>query len=202
MTKICTVFTVISIAFLLAACGGGAGNTSNGNAANKPANANTAANAAKPAEEKKITSVFAMKGERMPDDKKLAEQKRDFVNAIILNLKQTPENANFNWEERFKNPLEQKLDEGESTLFITLASPAGKKLDKGDYIAVEDEDAVEKAAKDKPLAVITLITRDGAKRMKGNVKVTGVEPVISFTFNERPDVPTLTSMAYGAPFKN
>jgi hypothetical protein len=202
MTKIYTFFIAISLAFLIAACGGGESNTSNGNSANKPANANTAANAAKPAEEKKITSVFAMKGERMPDDKKLAEQKRDFVNAIILNLKQTPENANFNWEERFKNPLEQKLDEGESTLFITLASPAGNKLDKGDYIAVEDEDAVEKAAKDKPLAVITLITRDGAKRMKGNVKVTSVEPVISFTFNERPNVPSLTSMAYGAPFKN
>jgi hypothetical protein len=202
MMKVFRTCTALVLASFVAACGGNAGNTTEGNSANKPANANTAASAAQTAEEKKLTSVFAMKGERMPDDKKLAEQKRDFVNAIILNLKQTPENANFNWEERFKNPLEQKLDEGESTLFITLASPAGKKLDKGDYIAVEDEDAVEKAAKDKPLAVITLITRDGAKRMKGNVKVTSVDPIISFTFNERPDVPSLTSMGYGAPLKN
>jgi hypothetical protein len=193
------VTIVFTMAIFAIACGGDAANTSN-NAANT--SANTTANAAKPAEEDRIKSIFAMKGERMPDDKKLAEQKRDFVNTIHLFLKRVPENQNFNWEERFKDPLQQKLDEGEHTLFITLASAAGKKLEPGDYVAIEDDDAADKAPKDKPLAIITIIRPDGAKRLKGNVKVTSVEPVISYSFNEKPDAPGLTSMAYGAPFKN
>ncbi|QQS32465.1 MAG: hypothetical protein IPM50_12510 [Acidobacteriota bacterium] len=202
MNKLFTMVIALSAAIFAAACGGDTGNTSN-NGANKPAaNAKTSANAAKPAEEDRIKSIFAMKGERMPDDKKLAEQKREFVNTIHLYLKRTPENLNFNWEERFKNPLEQKLEEGEHTLFITLASAAGKKLEPGDYVATEDEDAADKAPKDKTLAIITIIRPDGAKRLKGNVKVTSVDPIISYSFNEKPDAPGLTSMAYGAPFKN
>lgn len=202
MSKLLGLVIAASAAIFAAACGGDTGNTSN-NGANKAAtNANTTANAAKPAEEDRIKSIFAMKGERMPDDKKLAEQKREFVNTIHLYLKRTPENLNFNWDERFKNPLEQKLEEGEHTLFITLASAAGKKIEPGDYVATEDEDAAEKAPKDKPLAIITLIRPDGAKRLKGNVKVTSVDPIISYSFNEKPDAPGLTSMAYGAPFKN
>ncbi|MBX3292222.1 MAG: hypothetical protein KF881_04930 [Acidobacteria bacterium] len=202
MSKLLGLVIAASAAIFAAACGGDTGNTSN-NGANKAAtNANTTANAAKPAEEDRIKSIFAMKGERMPDDKKLAEQKREFVNTIHLYLKRTPENLNFNWDERFKNPLEQKLEEGEHTLFITLASAAGKKIEPGDYVATEDEDAAEKAPIDKPLAIITLIRPDGAKRLNGNVKVTSVDPIISYSFNEKPDAPGLTSMAYGAPFKN
>lgn len=206
MTKFFTAAVFFCFAILMSGCGGAA-NTSN--AANGGNSANANANAAKPANEAAksgagdyYTSVYALKGERMPDDKALVEQKREIANAIHVKYKLNDANKDFNWEERFKDPLSLKFEPDEQIVVITFASAAGKKIEPGEYVATEDADAVKNAPKDKPLAVITLVNAEGAKRLKGKVKITSTEKFILYTFPEPPDVKGLDSMSYGAPFKN
>jgi hypothetical protein len=194
------VIVVGGIIFSLS-CGGGEP-TSN-TAKNANSNSANAATAPAPAKGDFYSAVYAMKGNRMPDDAKLAEQKRDFRNALHLNIKK-PEGGikSLNWEEKFKDPTNLKLEEGEHVLVITFASAEGKKLEKGVYEATEDADAVNKAAKDKPFAIITLIDSTGAKRLKGKVNVSSADDIIMYSFDEKPNAPGLDSMSYGAPFKN
>lgn len=176
----------------------------NANSANT-ANTNKANNSSSPTAAKSdfYSSVYALKGNRMPDDAKLAEQQRDFRNALHINIKKPAGGIDsLNWEEKFKDPANMKLDEGEHVLVITFASPAGKKLEKGVYEATEDADAAEKAPKDKNLAIITLVDSTGAKRLKGKVNVSDAGNIIMYTFDEKPAAPGLDSMSYGAPFKN
>ena len=178
-------------------------------AANSPKNTNTAnsnsannSTATAPAKGDFYSSVYALKGNRMPDDAKLAEQKRDFRNALHINLKKSAGGSDFNWDEKFKDPVNLKLEAGESVLIITFASAEEKKLEKGVYEATEETDAVEKAAKDKNLAIITLIDSTGAKRLKGKITVGNAGDIIMYSFDEKPNAPNLDSMNYGAPFKN
>lgn len=198
-----TTFALLAGSLLLVGCGGGATNTANTGANSNTAakNSNAANTATAPADEF-TTGVWGLKGERMPDDKELSDQKREFANAIHIKLKKTDANKDFNWEERFKEPAALKFEEGEQILVITFASAAGGKLEPGDYVATDAADWVKTAPKDKPLAVITLVDSNGAKRLKGNVKVTGTEKMIMYMFNEKPDAKGLDSMSYGAPFKN
>lgn len=175
--------------------------------ANAPKNASAAntnsANNSTAAKVELYSSVYAMKGNRMPDDAKLVEQKRDFRNALHINIKKPAEGLSaMNWEEKFKDPVNLKLDAGESVMVITFASAEGKKLEKGVFEATEAADAVENSAKDKPFAIITLIDSTGVKRLKGKVKVTDVGDIIMYSFDEKPNAPGLDSMSYGAPFKN
>ena len=175
--------------------------------ANAPKNASAtntnSANNSTAAKVELYSSVYAMKGNRMPDDAKLVEQKRDFRNALHINIKKPAEGLSaMNWEEKFKDPVNLKLDAGESVMVITFASAEGKKLEKGVFEATENADAVENAAKDKPFAIITLIDSTGVKRLKGKVKVTDVGDIIMYSFDEKPNAPGLDSMSYGAPFKN
>jgi hypothetical protein len=199
------VVAVCGVLFSIS-CGGGqpVSNTNapkNTNAAN-PNSANNAT-ASAPAKGDFYSSVYALKGNRMPDDAKLAEQKRDFRNALHINIKKPAEGINaLNWNEKFKDPVNLKLEEGESVMVITFASAEGKKLEKGVYEATEATDAAETSAKDKPLAIITLIDSTGAKRLKGKVNVSDAGDIIMYGFDEKPNAPGLTAMTYGAPFKN
>ena len=201
MKKLALGTTLITAAVLAAACGSApVGNNSNSKNANSGAN-KAAANAAAPSSDM-YSAVYALKGPRMPDDAKLAEQKREFANTFHVNLKKAEGVTSMNWDEKFKDPANMKLEDGEQVVVITFASAEGGKIEKGVYEATDAADAVEKAAKDKPLAIIHLITSSGAKRLKGKVKVNEVEKMLMYSFEEKPDAPKLDSLSYGAPFKN
>ncbi len=189
-----------SVALAVAGCGGAKETDnktpkSNSNATNSTTKSSTAAN-------DYYTSVYALKGPRMPDDAKLAEQKREFVNALHIKLKRAEGITSMNWDEKFKDPVKLTLADDESVVVVTLASPEGGKIEKGIYEATDAADAADSAAKDKNLAIITLIDSKGAKRLKGKIKVTDTSSVIMYTFEEKPDAPNLDSMSFGAPFKN
>lgn len=195
------VFMIVAWgAFFTVSCGGptdadGAKGTNGSNSSN--------AAAATPNKADLYSSVYALKGNRMPDDAKLVEQKRDFRNALHVNIKKPAGGiSSLNWEEKFKEPVNLKLEEGEHVLVITFASAGGKKLEPGIYEAIGDANAADQAANDKPFAIITLIDSTGAKRLKGKVKVTSADDIIMYSFDEKPDAPGLDSMSYGAPFKN
>lgn len=199
-----TLFIFIAAAMILNAACGTTPPAGNANAA-KNTNTNSANKAAAtaPAAGDFYSSVYAMKGNRMPDDAKLAEQKRDFRNALHINIKKPAEGISaLNWEEKFKEPATMKLESGEHVLVITFASAEGKKLEPGVYEATEAADAADTAAKDKPFAIITLVDSSGAKRLKGKVKVSDAGNIIMYSFEEKPNAPKLDSMSYGAPFKN
>lgn len=206
MKKNFLVAGVFALSMLAAACGGDANtaaNNANGGNASNNANGAKPANAAGTPANEFYTGVNALKGERMPDDKELTEQKREFANAIHLRLKRTDANKDFNWAERFAEPTNLKFEsDDEQILVITFASKAGGKIEPGDYVADNAEDWVKTAPKDKPMAIITLVNNQGAKRLKGNIKVTSTDKFIMYMFNDKPDAKGLDSMSYGAPFKN
>lgn len=187
-------------ALFLTACGSGSG-TTNSNQANKPANAGNSA-ATKPAASEYYSSVHALRGARMPDDAKLTEQKREFAHVLHVNLRRYDGITSMNWDEKFKDPSTLKLVDDESVLVVTLASAEGKKLEKGEYAATEAADAADTAPKDSGFAIMTLVTKDGAKRVKGKLKVTDTEKMIMFSYSEKPAAPKLDALSYGAPFKN
>ncbi len=192
---------IAALAAVAASCGGT--KQADNKAANTKSNSTDSTNKAATSGSKDYyTSVYALKGPRMPDDAKLAEQKREFVNALHVKLKKTDGITSMNWDEKFKEPVNLKLVEDESVVVVTLASPAGGKLDKGVYEATDAADAADTAAKDKNLAIITLINSSGAKRLKGKVKVTDAGKIIMYSFDEKPDAPNLDSMSFGAPYKN
>lgn len=193
-----TIFVAfVAVALIAGACGGS--NTPDNKASN--ANSNKATKtAASPGGSEFYSAVYALRGPRMPEDAKLGEQKREFVNALHVNLKRADGITKMNWEEKFKEPATMKLEDGESVLVITFASPEGGKLDKGDFEATDA--AVDTAAKDKNLAIITLIDSSGAKRLSGKIKVTDAGKVMMYSFTEKPAAPKLDALSYGAPFKN
>lgn len=195
------VAAIAAIGMMLSACGG-AKEPAN-NASNSKSDSSGPVNkAASSSASDYYTSVYALKGPRMPDDAKLADQKREFVNALHIKLKRSAEVATMNWEEKFKDPVNLKLVDDESVVVVTLASPAGGKVDKGLYEATDAADPADSAPKDKNLAIITLISSSGARRLKGKVNVTGTGSIIMYNYDEKPDAPSLDALSYGAPFKN
>jgi hypothetical protein len=186
--------TILAIAVLAAACGGTQAPD------NKSANTAPATRIA-PSNDY-YSAVYALKGARMPDDAKLAEQKREIANALHVNLKKADGILSMNWDEKFKEPAKLKLVDDESVLVITFASAEGKPLEKGVFDATDAADAAETAAKDKQFAIITLVDSSGAKRLKGKVKVSETGTIIIYSFDEKPAAPKLDSPTYGAPFKN
>ncbi len=199
MKKTTIFVAMIAIAMIAGACGGS--KTPDNKASNANSNSTTKTSAS-PAGNDLYSAVYALHGPRMPDDAKLGEQKRDFVNALHVSLKRAEGITKMNWEEKFKEPATMKLEDGETVLVITLASPEGGKLDKGEYVATDAADAVDTAAKDKNLAIITLIDSSGAKRLKGKINVSDAGKVIMYSFAEKPAAPKLDALSYGAPFKN
>lgn len=199
MKKTTIFVALIAVALIAGACGGS--KTTDNKASNATSNSATKTSAS-PGGNEFYSAVYALRGPRMPDDAKLAEQKREFVNALHVNLKRSEGVTKMNWEEKFKEPAAMKLEDGESVLVITFASPEGGKLDKGDFEATDAADAADTAAKDKNLAIITLIDSSGAKRLKGKINVTEAGKVIMYNFTEKPAAPKLDALSYGAPFKN
>lgn len=201
MRRFLIIAAIAALAVFAAACGGA--KEADNKASNSKSNANGSTNKAATSDSKDYyTSVYALKGPRMPDDAKLAEQKREFINALHVKLKRAEGITSMNWDEKFKDPVNLKLVDDESVVVVTLASPADGKIDKGIYEATDAADAADTAAKDKNLAIITLINSSGAKRLKGKIKVSDAGKIIMYSFEEKPDAPNLDSMSFGAPYKN
>lgn len=193
-------YLVLAISVAIAACGGAGTPEPKQAGTSSPNSRNDAVKTSQLGEY--YSAVYALKGQRMPDDAKLAEQKREFANAFHINLKRVEGIASMNWDEKFREPHALKLGDQESVLVITFASAEGKPLATGFYEATDAADAIDSAPKDKPFAIITLIDPTGSKRLKGKINVSETGKIIFYSFNEKPAGPNLDSPTYGAPFKN
>ncbi len=174
---------------------------SNGNASNQ-APGNTANTTPSPAGQR-FDVVFSLRGERQPTDAQVAAQKRDYLNVIIANTLKPGEYDTGNMDQKFKNPAALSLSGEDRVMVITLASPQGKKLSKGSYTGLAEGQAIDSASAGQPFAIINAYTASGKKQLPGTIEVGSVDKnMVSFSLKGLPPELKLTSMGYGAPYKN
>lgn len=170
----------------------------NGNASNQ-ANANTSPSPAS----NRFDVVFSLRGERQPTDAQVAAQNRDYVNVIIANTLKPGEYDTGNMNEKFKAPATMSLLGEDRVMVITLASPKGKKLTKGTYNGLAEGQTIDSAPANQPFAIINAYTSSGKKQLTGTIEVGSVaNNMISFSLKGLPPEMKLTSLGYGAPYKN
>ncbi|HEY0378564.1 MAG TPA: hypothetical protein VGC87_16740 [Pyrinomonadaceae bacterium] len=174
---------------------------SNGGASNQ-APGNTA-NATPPPAANRFDAVFSLRGERQPTDAQVAAQKRDYLNVIIANTLKPGEYDTGNMDQKFKNPAAMSLAGEDRVVVITLASAQGKKLMKGSYAGLAEGQAIDSAPAGQPFALINAYTASGKKQLPGTVEVGSVDKtMVSFSLKGLPPELKLTSIGYGAPYKN
>lgn len=171
----------------------------NGNASNQaPANtANTSPSG------NRFDVVFSLRGERQQTDAQVAAQNRDYVNVIIANTLKPGEYDTGNMDEKFKNPATTSLSGEDRVMVITLASPKGRKVAKGVYNGLAEGQAIDSVSATQPFAIINAYTSSGKKQLTGTIDVKSVDKnMVSFSLDGLPAELKLTSMGYGAPYKN
>jgi hypothetical protein len=173
----------------------------NGNASNQ-APGNTANASPTPAGER-FDVVFSLRGERQPTDAQVAAQQRDYLNVIIANTLKPGEYDTGNMDQKFKNPAAMSLSGGDRVMVITLASPQGKKIAKGTYAGLAEGQAIDSVPAGQPFAIINAYTASGKKQLPGTIEVGSVDKnMVSFGLKGLPPELKLTSIGYGAPYKN
>lgn len=183
------------LALTLAACS---------SATKESANANSAATT-QPVDSgpKRFDVVFALHGTRQPSDTQIAGQKREYINILIPNTLKQGEYDTVNLDRKFGNMTDIKLTGDERVYVVTIAAPAGKKIEKGNYQAYGDERALDSIPPGEGFAVISRYDAAGVKRTAGTVNVNLVDKkMIGFNFRNLADTLGLKDISYGAPYKN